>query len=62
MPKNWNEAIIIPIHKKGDKTNSENFCGILFLAFAADLNILGSSIADTERVAQVLEQATSKMV
>lgn len=28
LPKTWNEAIIIPMHKKGDKTKCKNYRGI----------------------------------
>jgi len=28
LPTTWNEAVIIPLHKKGDKTKCENYRGI----------------------------------
>ncbi|KAL4142816.1 hypothetical protein QTP88_005213 [Uroleucon formosanum] len=31
IPENWNEAIIIPLHKKGDKTECNNYRGISLL-------------------------------
>jgi len=31
LPTTWNEAVIIPLHKKGDKTKCENYRGIFFL-------------------------------
>ena len=31
MPKEWKESIIVPIHKKGGKTDCNNYKGILLL-------------------------------
>lgn len=31
MPKRWKEALICPIHKKGDKTNCQNYRGIALI-------------------------------
>jgi len=31
LPETWNEAIIIPLHKKGDKTECSNYRGISLL-------------------------------
>ena len=29
FPEPWNEGLIIPIHKKGDKLNTDNYSGII---------------------------------
>jgi hypothetical protein len=42
LPQQWKESIIIPIHEKGDKTDSNNYQGISLLLTAYKLlsNIL----------------------
>jgi hypothetical protein len=32
LPDQWKESIIVPIHKKGDKTDCNNYCGISLLS------------------------------
>jgi hypothetical protein len=32
LPDQWKESIIIPIYKKGDKTDFNNYCGISLLS------------------------------
>src|SRR5687768_14511585 len=31
LPDQWLEGVILPLHKKGDKTECENYCGIALL-------------------------------
>jgi hypothetical protein len=31
LPDQWKESIILPVHKKGDKTDCNNYCGISLL-------------------------------
>jgi hypothetical protein len=32
LPHQWKESIVVPIHKKGDKTECSNYQGMLLLA------------------------------
>jgi hypothetical protein len=32
LPDQWKESIIVPIHKKGDKTDCNHHCGISMLS------------------------------
>jgi hypothetical protein len=32
LPEEWKEAIIVPVHKKGDKTDYNNYHGITLLS------------------------------
>jgi hypothetical protein len=34
LPQQWNESTIIPIHRKGDKTDCNNYLGISLLSIA----------------------------
>jgi hypothetical protein len=47
LPDQWKESIIVPIHKKGDKTDCNNYRGILLLStsYSILLNILLSRLS-----------------
>jgi hypothetical protein len=32
LPDQWKKSIIVPVHKKGDKTACNNYCGISLLS------------------------------
>jgi len=32
LPEEWKESIIVPIHKKGEKTDCSNYTGISLLS------------------------------
>jgi hypothetical protein len=32
LPDQWKESIIVPVHRKGDKTDCNNYCGISLLS------------------------------
>jgi hypothetical protein len=35
LPDQWKESIIVPVHKKGDKTDCNNYRGISLLSTAS---------------------------
>jgi hypothetical protein len=37
LPQQWKESIIVPIHKKGDKTDCNNYRGISLLSTAYEM-------------------------
>jgi hypothetical protein len=47
LPDQWKESIIVPIHKKGDKTGYNNYRGISLLStsYKMLLNILHSRLS-----------------
>jgi hypothetical protein len=47
MPDQWMESIILPVHKKGDKTDCNNYCGISLLSTSYKMlsNILLSMLS-----------------
>ena len=51
MPEEWMESIIVPIHKKGDKTNCNNYRGISLLSTTYKIlfNILLSRLVPYEK-------------
>jgi hypothetical protein len=44
LPDQWKESIIVPVHKRGDKTDCNNYSGISLLStsYKIVLNILSS--------------------
>ena len=44
LPGEWKESIIVPIHKKGDKTDCNNYRGILSTTYKILSNILLSRL------------------
>jgi hypothetical protein len=44
LRRQWKESLIIPVHKKGDKTDCNNYCGISLLSTSYQIlsNILFS--------------------
>jgi hypothetical protein len=43
LPEPWKESIIVPIHKKGDKTDCNNYRGISKLSTSYKINRISSS-------------------
>jgi hypothetical protein len=51
LPQQWKEPIIVPIHKKGDKTNCNNYQGI-FLPFNCLQNFIQHSSGNVNSICQ----------
>jgi hypothetical protein len=51
LPDQWKESIVVPVYKKGDKTDCSNYRGISLVATAYKIlsNILLSRLTDMER-------------
>jgi hypothetical protein len=45
LPDQWNESIIVPVYKEGDKTDCTNYCGISLLS--ATYKILSNILVST---------------
>jgi hypothetical protein len=47
LPDQWKESIIVPVHKRGDKTNCSNYRGISLLSTSYNIlsNILLSRLS-----------------
>jgi hypothetical protein len=43
LPDQWKESIIVPIHKKGGKTNCNNYRGISLLSTSHNIFLISSS-------------------
>jgi hypothetical protein len=43
LPDQWKESIIVPVHKKGDKTESNNYHGISLLSTSYKILSISSS-------------------
>jgi hypothetical protein len=47
LPDQWKESVIAAVHKKGDKTDCSNYCGVSLLSTSYNIlsNILFSSLS-----------------
>jgi hypothetical protein len=47
LPDHWKECVIVPGHKKGDKTDCNNYCGISLVStsYTVSLNVLLSRLS-----------------
>jgi hypothetical protein len=39
LPDQWNESIIVPIYKEGDKTDYSNYCGVTSYKILSNIHL-----------------------
>jgi hypothetical protein len=50
LPDQWKESIIVPVHKKGDKTDFNNYRGISLLSWMKLLGIISVGFDVTDQL------------